>query len=365
MPVTPGFFYNEPADLSSTQPGDIIRSELITDFVPNDAVVWRVLYHSTDQNGEPIAVSGVVVAPEGEATEPRPILAWAHGTLGVVPGCGTSHTALALLLIPEISKLIDEGFVIAATDYPGLGTPGIHPYLFGEVEAAAVLDAVRAARNLDVGAGNRFAAWGHSQGGHAALWTGIQAPEYAPELELVGVAAIAPAIDLPGIVQFNLDRPEGILLLSMGLYAWSFLVDGIDLDVVITPDQRENIERMGQLCLTTPGAFIGQDAMPAPREIITVDPAVTEPFPTFLAENVPDGPIDTPILITHGTADTTIPFEGSRNAAQARCDAGENIQLARFPGSTHLTVLNASSGYVLGWTLDRFDGLPQNTTCAR
>lgn len=39
-------------------------------------------------------------------------------------------------------------------------------------------------------------AWGHSQGGHAVLWTGMLAPDYAPELDLVGVAAFAPATDL-------------------------------------------------------------------------------------------------------------------------------------------------------------------------
>jgi pimeloyl-ACP methyl ester carboxylesterase len=36
----------------------------------------------------------------------------------------------------------------------------------------------------------RTVVWGHSQGGHAALWTGIIA-RYAPEVEIVGIAAIA------------------------------------------------------------------------------------------------------------------------------------------------------------------------------
>ena len=46
------------------------------------------------------------------------------------------------------------------------------------------------------GASNRFAVWGHSQGGHAALFTGELAARYAPELKLVGVAAAAPATNL-------------------------------------------------------------------------------------------------------------------------------------------------------------------------
>src|SRR5271170_2262080 len=79
--------------------------------------------------------------------------------------------------------MLDRGYVVAATDYPGLGTPEVHPYLVGESEAHAVLDSVRAARAIpEAAAGARFAAWGHSQGGQAALFTGIEASRYAPEL---------------------------------------------------------------------------------------------------------------------------------------------------------------------------------------
>lgn len=69
--------------------------------------------------------------------------------------------------------MISQGYIVVATNYPGLGTGGIHPYLIGESEARAVIDSVRAARDMpNSGATNRFAVWGHSQGGHAALYTG-------------------------------------------------------------------------------------------------------------------------------------------------------------------------------------------------
>ena len=66
--------------------------------------------------------------------------------------------------------MLDRGYVVAATDYPGLGTPEVHPYLVGTSEARAVLDSVRAARAIpEAAAGARFAVWGRSQGGQAAL----------------------------------------------------------------------------------------------------------------------------------------------------------------------------------------------------
>src|SRR5262245_44254561 len=85
------------------------------------------------------------------------------------------------------------------------GRPGCIPYLIGESEGRAVLDSVRAARDLpDAGASNRFAVWGHSQGGHASLYTGELAASYAPDLKLVGVAAAAPVTYL--IELFDADK---------------------------------------------------------------------------------------------------------------------------------------------------------------
>ena len=45
--------------------------------------------------------------------------------------------------------MLRQGYVVVGTDYPGLGVPGIiHPYLIGVSEARAVIDSVRAARDL-------------------------------------------------------------------------------------------------------------------------------------------------------------------------------------------------------------------------
>ena len=120
------------------------------------------------------------------------VVAWAHGTTGVARQCAPSLYPAALRWIPGLANAIGRGYVVAATDYPGLGTVGVHPYLIGESEGRAVLDSVRAARHLDgAGANEHFAVWGHSQGGHAVLFAGALAPRYAPELRLAGVAAAA------------------------------------------------------------------------------------------------------------------------------------------------------------------------------
>ena len=69
------------------------------------------------------------------------------------------------------SDIVNAGYLVAFSDYEGLGTPGRHPYLVGESEGRSVLDAAKAAAQLPgADAGDQLAIWGHSQGGHAALW---------------------------------------------------------------------------------------------------------------------------------------------------------------------------------------------------
>src|SRR5512139_879182 len=162
------------AKAANEGPGSIIRVWPLEGGGPSGAggTAFRILYRSTGLSGEPIEVSGAIFIPPGPGGG-RNIIAWAHPTSGVVEACAPSLMPDLAGTIWGLSEILARGYVVVATDYPGLGTPGIHPYLIGESEGRAVLDSVRAARDLpDAGASNRFAVWGHSQGGHASLYTG-------------------------------------------------------------------------------------------------------------------------------------------------------------------------------------------------
>jgi hypothetical protein len=47
-----------------------------------------------------------------------------------------------------------------------------------------------------------------------------------------------------------------------------------------------------------------------------------------------------------------------------RCAAGETVQLARFPGVSHIGIVTSAGSYALGWTVDRQAGRPVVSTCA-
>jgi dipeptidyl aminopeptidase/acylaminoacyl peptidase len=134
----------------------------------------RIVYASTAPDGESATVSALVIVPTAPAPpDGRPVLAWLHPTTGVDRACAPTLGPAPFTQIQGLPLFLAAGYAVVATDYPGLGGPGIHPYLVGASEAHAALDSVRAARHLPgVQAGMRFAVWGHSQGGHAALFTG-------------------------------------------------------------------------------------------------------------------------------------------------------------------------------------------------
>jgi len=351
--LPPPAFYTPPNPLPAGAPGTIIRKELLSDNLPAGAVAWRIMYLSTGINGGPIAVTGVVVAPQDPGPAPRPVIAWAHGTVGVLPECAVSHTPDPYKQTPVVELMIREGFVVAATDYLGLGTPGVHPYLVGNVSATAILDSVRAAQQLEVNAGDRFMVWGASQGGQAALWAAQSAAAYAPELELVAAAASAPAINLAGIIQAKMDDQGGGVFISEAVYAWSHVYPEANLDAIIKPEQRAQFERMATTCVSTPAAFLKLGTLLKPSEYLSVDLLATEPWRTIIDQNTPRGPITVPLLITHGSADTLIPIELSEVDVARRCAAGENVQFVRLPGVGH-DARNESGVLTVGWIEDRF-----------
>ncbi len=196
-------FYAPPASLPAGAAGQVIWARRLTSAaaLPGAAENLLILYHSRTLAGQDTAVSGTVSIPPGQPpADGWPVLSWAHGTTGVADICAPSRDApghpshICNQLADEmLSKWVKRGWAVVKTDYEGLGTPGRHPYLVGASEARGTVDIVVAARQLHPGIGRRWAVMGHSQGGHAALFTASLAPAWACDLDLIGAVAIAPA----------------------------------------------------------------------------------------------------------------------------------------------------------------------------
>ena len=353
------------------KPGSIIRVWPLAGGGPGmggNGDAFRILYRSTDPSGRPIPVSAAIYIPNGAAPAGgRNIIAWAHPTSGVMPPCAPSLMPDVGGMMWNLPNMIAQGYVVVATDYPGLGTDGIHPYLIGESEARSVLDSVRAARALpNTGASNRFAVWGHSQGGHAALYTGEVAARYAPELKLVGVAAAAPATYL--VELFDADESTEQDLLAMTILSWTRL-ENVPVANLVEPQAMSAFEKTARDCIESVAEFekIETDESPLKSgQFLKVDPAKTVPWKSIMLRNTPgQAPAGAPVFIAQGTADTTVEPAITKRFAEALCAQGVRVSFVPLPGVTHTFAARDSANAALNWMTERFRGAPAPSSCVR
>jgi pimeloyl-ACP methyl ester carboxylesterase len=347
--------------------GTLIRREPMP-FLGGRA--FRILYRSTGMYDEPIAVSGVIVVPVGSPPHGgRPIVAWAHPTTGIVPRCAPSLARFVFQQMQGLREMVDRGYVVTATDYPGLGTPGPHPYLVGVSEARAVLDSVRAARTMpDTGASDRFAVWGHSQGGQAALFTGAIAKSYAPELALMGVAAAAPASELITLINEDLGSIGGKNIAAMTLWSWA-RVYGAPIQDVVVPAAMPTIDLLAQECIESIFDLEQRRATGRPLEqnfLSVGSPTEVEPWRSLLARNSAGTlPAEIPILLAQGTADAIIRPQVTKDYMQRLCSAGSKVQWVELPGVGHGFAAHDAASAAIDWVANRFKADPPPSDCGR
>lgn len=372
QPAAPDAFYNAPDPLPAAAPGTIIRTEQIENE-QTDADLYRVLYLSTSYDGQPTPVSGLVIIP---TTPPpatgRPVIASTHGTVGVAPNCAPSLIPEAVYErpLPGLTEFLAAGYVIVATDYQGLGTAGPHPYLVGVSAAMNALDSVRAIQEFpEANATSEFVVWGESQGGHTALFTGQLAASYAPDLQLRGVVASAPAADLTELFKSKIAKPEAVgnLLVAMALNAWSQVYPEARLDDVVLPAAQNLVQTISRNCIQN--ALQIQRSIPAASLLNLLffrgSPLSVAPWSQILVENTPGAlRTDAPILIAQGESDQVIDPTVQASFAAQLCAAGDHVDYRTYPGVGHLTIAHETTEEVIQWIADRFAGVPVASTCA-
>ena len=148
------------------------RQTIINDFgVPatNGVDLFKIRYTSTDLEGMPDTLSGLVAIPDTENLE-HPVLIYGHGTVGSresVP----SRLSGEHVIVTIFGSL---GYFTLAPDYLGLGdSDGVHPYVHAESEAWASYDMLKSIRTSVEENGflinDQNFIFGYSQGGHTAM----------------------------------------------------------------------------------------------------------------------------------------------------------------------------------------------------
>lgn len=349
--------------------GMMITSTPMAD-APQGMQAWRIRYYGTNDRGQIEEMTGVVIAPTGIPSRlGRPILAWAHGTWGVDDKCTPSTSKNFFTATPALTEMIARGYVVVAPDYAGLGTSQPHPYLIGTSAGYSVLDAVRAAKGIaDAGAGSRFAVWGESQGGHAALWTGQLARQHAPELTLVGVAAAAPPTDLIENLTGGTDPSVRAFLTAFTAHSWSQHF-GFSLRTLGSKSTGDLINRLSKNSCVTLGAkprigtIIGVAVLRA--RLKNVDLGRIAPWKDIARDNSPT-PRDygVPFLIAQNDADAIVSPAVTKDFVRKLCRSGASLEYISIIGEGgHATSAADSATETMNWIDARFAGQTAPSDC--
>jgi Secretory lipase len=364
----PDAFYDPPSDLSR-QPGALLRSEPLKDvMLPAGLRGWRILYATTVDDNTPATAVATVFAPTDPPADPRPVIAWEHATTGLLQKCMPSLLSASTKGILWRDRIVMAGWVVVATDYSFAGKGGPHPYLIGEGEARAALDSVRAARQMsELTLDKRMVIWGYSQGGHAALWTGIVGPRYAPDLEIIGVAAIAPPANIKKSLALNVEGDK-----RFGPYlalSYSRFYPDITFEQALRPEAVDAARQIVNLCCFLPPEDAERiQALAATFHGPALATSSNKALQARLEQNTADGLITAPVVIAQGLSDIVVPSSATNAYVEERCSAGQRLEYWTFAGRDHLTIVQPGSPLeelLIKWTTARFADEPQARGCVR
>lgn len=359
-------FYDPPQEVP-LQPGALIREGDYAGRAPAGGEVRRILYTTTDAFGRDAVASALVIVPTDPPPGPRPVISWNHGTTGVARGCAPSlmDGSATKWAIPAVEEALERGWVVVGTDYSGQGTVGDFPYLVGPGEARSSIDAVRAAREIEgLTLSHDVVVWGHSQGGHAALWTEPVAADYASDVRIRGTAALAPVAD-PLAVAGELTRADASaelsILISWVLVPYADLYPDVNIEDYVATSGRAIVREMTQRCLSEPGLLLSAITslgVSADRPLYPAD-LTGGALGRRLAQNIPDGPWEAPLLIAWGRDDEVIPPKLTREFVATLCEGETAVRWIPYDATDHRGILMPGSRFLptlISWTEDRFAG---------
>ncbi len=366
-------FYTPPSPLPVGKPGDIIRSEMMANVALNGATGYRVLYLTENVHKELVASSAMLFVPNAPARPgSRKVVAWAHPTVGMGDECAPSRVAEPMKTLTWVQGMINQGWVVTATDYAGLGTPGIEYYLVGKSEAMDVINSVRMAQRFpNSGAGSTYAVYGHSQGGHSSLWTGEISAQYAPELKLVGVAGAAPAAEMVPLVDQQWDTVIGWVIGPEAMISWPATYPNVTAAQVASDAGTKRYEQVARDCLIEAG-ITGTVEEKLGSSVFGFNPAENPEWNAAATDQTPKPlPASVPSLVVQSVNDGVVIANTTSLLERKWCAAGSPLQvdwlgpLSSTPTETHSLTGMVGGPLATDWIQDRFAGRPAPNSCSQ
>jgi Secretory lipase len=369
-------FYTPPSSTPAGSAGELIwyRPASVNLQVALPATkAWTVLYQSTGQRGEADFVTGTVIVPTAKwsGKGSRPVVTVGIGTQGIASKCAPSKQVISGTEY-DGSAIIDSlkaGYAVDLTDYQGYTNGAIPTYTAGKAEGQAVLDIVRAGRQLP-GAGltesDPTYAWGYSQGGQAVGWAGELQSSYAPNVKLSGIVA--------GGVPAN--------LLEFGAFSGESVGSGLGIISAIGLESAYPELKLGTLTAAGEKAVGEALSQCAVQLIETLRNANFKEFTTdhesleeleksepnfkkaLEEQSLDDKAVSAPVYHFHGLEDEFVPVAQDVNLHYDWCEKGVTDDFQLYSGD-HLFTDPLGASAAIKWIEERVAGKAAPSTCGQ
>lgn len=353
-------------------PGTMLRTEPLPDglLLANASKGVRILYASTDglDGKSPVPVSGALFIPKGEAPEGGwPLMAWAHGTVGVADVCAPSYAGRSQRDITYLNHWLAQGYAVVASDYQGLGTPGGHPYMASRPAAYSVLDSVRAVQAGDFELSKKVVLVGQSQGGGAAFATAGYAAAYAPELDVRGTVATGTPWVTPqtfaGATAAGRDTPqETFAYILLILYLVKQTDPSFRFEDYVSEKAMPAVKLGAEGCLGAVAERVMADGLTFTNSFIQ-DPTV-KLAAVFDQMGYATLKPSAPVFMGTGGKDVDVPPPMQKALIVAACRAGARLETHYYAELDHSGAVNGSLGDSTPFVKKAFAGEPLDGDCA-
>ncbi|QER87405.1 lipase family protein [Streptomyces tendae] len=398
--VTIPAFYSPPAELPSGN-GKLIRHEPLRlglslpglDGRRLPGTATRLMYTSTDANGQPVAVTGAYIEPSADwkGTGPRPLVVVGSGTMGQGDQCAPSLALENPLTLTgetlsfgyenlAVYRLLATGAAVVVTDYVGLGaTDRLHTYVDRVDEGHAMLDAARVARSVpgaSVTAASRVGMYGYSQGGGASASAAELQSGYAPDVPLAGTYSGAPPANLTDVTKgIDGSALAGALGWSINGFAQTSPALRAVVEANMNDAGRKALEDISTTCVGD--AILGYGFTRSTKwtkngrsvgDIIAGEPAAQAVLDDQRIGRLrPTGPV----RVVTGVQDDIVPHGQARQMAVDWCKKGGDVtyKAVRLPNlgdkllTNHLAPLLTDQGDAIEWLTDRLKGKATSSNC--
>jgi pimeloyl-ACP methyl ester carboxylesterase len=294
--------------------------------------------------------------------------------------------------IPNGQEFINEGYVVVATDYQGLGGGGKHQYAVAGTNGRDVINSARATSSMpEVGAGKKTVLYGWSQGGGATI-AAASLPDYlaqsgtaADNLQYLGFVALAPE-DLSAVLpkvpadesgaaklmkEFTESNVSNVFLFThfmMGLWGTQAAYPELKLTDILTEEGAKVADQLSSnKCVHVMADSFNYGYGDKYKSLLKPQAGNTLAWiKAFVDGSVkPVKPV-APVVIYWGTKDVTVPPIMHELYQKQMCAIGANVGRIQLPGEqTHFATPGVSAPMYLQWVKDRINGKPLENACPK